>query len=486
MILLEREGDLGLLVELVSGLVERAEGGVALIEGPPGMGKTRLLEAASEQARRRGARVLTAHGAELEYKLAFGGVRQLLAPAVAPLEPAIQADLLRGPGAGAAAILGVSDLPVSSDGEPLFALAALVSNLADRDPLLLAVDDLQWLDEISARFVTYLVRRVEGQRVLVVATRRPIDPAAPDQPQAELPTARLIKPGPLSVDGVRRLLEGVLDQPIGLELAAACLRVTGGNPFLVVEVGREMADQPETGRAERVDDIAPATIGAAVLVRIRRLAPPAGTLASAVALFPNGTTLADAAAVAAIPETEAAAAADALVAAHVLAPDSRLAFEHPVMRTAVYEQLGRFGRRAGHARAADVLLARGADVEEIAAHVLAGEPSGSAMRVEILDEAAIRAERSGAVTAAARYLARALDEPPPLDRWVGFAHRLGRLQAQAGSPEAVSTLRRALDRATADERVQIAIDLINGPVRHRRPIRRRSAHPSGGARGRRS
>jgi hypothetical protein len=79
-ILLEREADLGLLVELVSGLVERGEGGVAVIEGPPGMGKTRLLAAAIEQARTSGGRVLTAHGSELEYKLAFGGVRQLLTP----------------------------------------------------------------------------------------------------------------------------------------------------------------------------------------------------------------------------------------------------------------------------------------------------------------------------------------------------------------------------------------------------------------------
>jgi DNA-binding CsgD family transcriptional regulator len=458
-VLLEREGDLDPLLELISGLIERAEGGVALVEGPPGVGKTRLLEVATEQARKRGGRVLTAHGNELEYELAFGGVRQLLAPAVAPVGPALLVDILRGPAADAGSILGVSNLPITPGGEPLYALAALVSNLAERDAVVLAVDDLQWLDEVSARFLSYLARRIEGQRVLILATRRPIDPAATELALDWPSTTLLIRPRPLSIDGVGRLLEDVLDTPISADLAAACARVSGGNPFLVVEVAREMADQPQAAQAERIDEIAPATIGAAVLARIRRLPSTAGMLASAIALFPNGTRLADAAAVAAIPESEAAGAADALIAAHVLAPDSRLAFEHPVMRKAVYEQLGRFGRRAGHARAADVLLARDADVEEIAAHVLAGEPSGNASRLAVLEAAAARSERSGAVPGAVRYLARALEEPPPADQWLRLAHRLGRLQAHAGSPDAVSTLRHALDRATGSERIQIAIDL---------------------------
>jgi DNA-binding CsgD family transcriptional regulator/predicted negative regulator of RcsB-dependent stress response len=129
------------------------------------------------------------------------------------------------------------------------------------------------------------------------------------------------------------------------------------------------------------------------------------------------------------------------------------------MRTAVYEHIGRFGRRAGHARAADVLAERGADVEEIAAHVLAGEPSGNASRVAVLEAAATRAERSGAIAGAVRYLARALEEPPQAERWFDITHRLGRLQAQAGAAEAVETLGRALELATGRDRIDVAIDL---------------------------
>ncbi|HET9347483.1 MAG TPA: AAA family ATPase [Candidatus Limnocylindrales bacterium] len=458
-VLLERESDLGLLVELVTSLVEHGAGGVAVIEGPPGAGKTRLLEAAREHALTRGANVLTAHGSELEHELTFGGVRQLLAPAIARLDPGLRTEVLRGPAAAAGSILGISEDLAPAAGEPLFALSALVSNLAEEQPVVLAVDDVQWLDAVSSRFLAYLARRVEGQRIVLLCARRP--QAGPD-PSIELgsaSTTTLIRPRPLSVEGVGRLLDEVLGAPVGPEVAAASARVTGGNPFLVVEVARELAEHPEAMPSGQIDGLAPASIGAAVLRRIKRLPEPAPTLASAVALFPDGTTLADAAAVAGIPEAKAAGAADALIAAHVLARSDRLAFEHPVMRTAVYEQLGRHGRRVGHARAADVLVARDADVEEIAAHVLATEPSGSADRVAILQEAAARAERTGAAVAAVRYLARALDEPPPDDQWVGLAHRMGRLQAQAGSSDAVATLRRALERAPVTERVQIAIDL---------------------------
>ena len=457
-VLVERDAELGLLVERLSGLVERAEGGVVVIEAPPGLGKTRLLEAATEQARLAGARVLTARGSELENELAFGGIRQLLAPVTA-LDPATRAEILRGSAAGAGPILGIGRSSATATGEPSYALWGLVSNLAERDPVVLAVDDLQWLDAGSTKFLAYLARRVEGQPVLILATRRPMDPTAPEFGPPGSSTTLIIRPHPLSRDGVGKLLEALLGPPTAPDLAAECLRVTGGNPFLVVEVARELRDQPEAGRIERIDEVAPASIGAAVLRRISRLPPPASTLASAIALFPNGTTLADAAAVAEIAPSKASRAADDLVAAHVLARDGRLVFEHPIMRTAVYEQLGRFGTRAGHARAADVLLTRAADVEEIAAHVLAGEPSGSASHVALLEAAADRAERSGAVAGAARYLARALEEPPPADRWVDLAHRLGRLQGQIGSPDAVSTLRQALERSTAGERVQIAIDL---------------------------
>jgi DNA-binding CsgD family transcriptional regulator len=459
-ILLERDGDLGSLLGLVDGLVDRGEGGVAIVEGPPGLGKTRLLEATVEHARARQVRLLRGTGSELEFELAFGAVRQFLGPTLARLDPATRRAVLRGPASMAPAILGAG-APYPDRREPMYALAALLSGLAEHDPVFLAADDIQWFDEESARFLAYLARRVEGQRILIVATRRPVEPGAADTARELSTSAPMIRPQPLTVDGVGRLAESILGSPVGPGLAAACARVTGGNPFLVVEVARALVGAPDDRRAEMVDEIAPRSIGAAVLSRIHRLPPPAAGLADAIALFPKGTTLAVAAAVADIPQAVAARAADTLVAAHALSPGTRLAFEHPVMRSAVYEQLGRFGRRSGHARAADVLLERDADVEEVAAHLLAGEPSGDRSHVAVLEAAATRAERAGAFSAAARYLARALEEPPPTDDRFALGHRLGRLQAQIGSPDAVGTLRQAFERAVGDERVAVAIDLAS-------------------------
>ena len=75
-VLFERDRDLGLLIDRVTGLADHAEGGVVIIEAPPGVGKTQLLAAAIELAQARSVRVLKAHGVELEHELAFGGVRQ--------------------------------------------------------------------------------------------------------------------------------------------------------------------------------------------------------------------------------------------------------------------------------------------------------------------------------------------------------------------------------------------------------------------------
>ncbi|HEU4918158.1 MAG TPA: ATP-binding protein, partial [Candidatus Limnocylindrales bacterium] len=264
-VLFERDRDLGLLIDRVTGLADHAEGGVVIIEAPPGVGKTQLLATAIELAQARSVRVLTAHGVELEHELAFGGVRQLCAPTLARLDPVAVRDVLRGPAAGAGPILGISDVPVPAGAEPLFALTAMVSNLAARGPVAIAVDDLQWLDEASARFLAYLARRLDGLPVLIVSATRPLDPPLPELATAWPPGTVFIRPEPLSANGVGRLLETVLGTPIGDDVVTACGRVTGGNPFLVTEIGRELAALPATGRAERVEEIAPAAVGAAVL-----------------------------------------------------------------------------------------------------------------------------------------------------------------------------------------------------------------------------
>ena len=143
-------------------------GGLVVVEGPAGIGKSRLLGAA--RARAAGSmRVLTARGSELEGEFAFGVVRQLFEAELAA--PERRRALLAGAAAPAAAVFGEPD--AGSGGGASFAslhgLFWLVLNLAEERPLLLAVDDLHWCDRPSLLFLAYLARRLESQPVVLLA-----------------------------------------------------------------------------------------------------------------------------------------------------------------------------------------------------------------------------------------------------------------------------------------------------------------------------
>jgi DNA-binding CsgD family transcriptional regulator len=256
----------------------------------------------------------------------------------------------------------------------------------------------------------------------------------PDHPAGALRSAsRALSPQPLSVDAIARLVPG--RDPKEAHDAS------GGNPLLAVEIARAPA-------GVALADIGPESVGLSVLSRVRSVSPDAVALAEAVALFPTGATLEDAAAVAGLQPAAAARAADGLIAASVLEAGERLAFLHPVMRTAVYEQRGAFARRQGHGAAARVLRDRDAPLESVAAHLLLAAPGGDPDNVRILTTAAADALAAAAPRAAIRYLERALEEPVP----AGLARfevlfELGRLQARVGRPDSIDSLRRAADAA---------------------------------------
>ena len=177
--LLEREQELASLRELV----ERAhsgEGRLAILEGPAGIGKTRLLAEARRDADEVGMRVLAARGGELEREFPFGVVRQLFEPLLVDQEARSQ--LLDGVAAPATAVFDTLGEPGAGAADPSFAVLhglfwLTVNAVADR-PALLAVDDLHWCDHPSLRFLAYLARRLEGMPVLVVAGLRPAEPGA--------------------------------------------------------------------------------------------------------------------------------------------------------------------------------------------------------------------------------------------------------------------------------------------------------------------
>src|SRR5215216_3807424 len=178
----ERERESALLA---AALARVADGGaLVVVEGPPGIGKTRLIGLARRRARDAGLLPLSARGSELEQRVPFGIVRQLLDPLVLGADPARRAALFDGAAAPAASVFESG----GGDGEPddvlpmLHGLFWLVSNLAREQPLALLFDDAQWSDAPSLHFLAYLAPRLEDVAAATVVATRPVvdagDPTA--------------------------------------------------------------------------------------------------------------------------------------------------------------------------------------------------------------------------------------------------------------------------------------------------------------------
>jgi len=450
--LLERDAELNALIGRLDALAVSGRSQAVLVEGVPGIGKTSLLRALVATARQRGGmRVLTARGAELEIELAFGAVRQLFAPVVT-LTEAERVRALSGPASLAAAVLGLREMQHDDLADPLYALSWLATNLAETAPVVMAIDDMHWLDAESSRFVAYLAQRIEGVPVLLVGSARLRDRGAATSPlDAFREIASIVSPQPLSEAATAAVL-GDAASP------ADAHRVTGGNPFLLAELSRALERAP----GAPLDELATRSAAQFVLRRVNRISADAVALANAVALFPAGSELADAARVARLRPMAAASAADALIDAQVLvAAGTQVDFLHPLMRSAVYDELGTFARRSGHAVAAEALKARGAPAEEVAAHLLAGEPAGEPDNLRILRAAADQAVAAVAPRAAVRYLERAVAEgAAELVERRELLLELGRWQRITGHEAAQATLARALEESVGTpEHVRAAIEL---------------------------
>ena len=156
----------------------------------------------------------------------------------------------------------------------------LTVNLSVDTPVLLVVDDLHWRDRASLRFITYLVRRLEGLPVLVLATMRPaqseVDAALVGEVAGD-PLTVTIRPRPLGADSASALVHERLGQDVAPAFSAACHAATGGNPLLLDELLKALAVEgvrPDVAHIGVVADLGPAAVSRSVLLRLRRLRPP--------------------------------------------------------------------------------------------------------------------------------------------------------------------------------------------------------------------
>ncbi|MGH3550004.1 MAG: AAA family ATPase [Pseudonocardiaceae bacterium] len=464
--LLERGGELA-GIEAAVATLGSGHGGVLLIQGAAGIGKSALLCVLCELAAGQGAQTLSARASELERDFGFGVVRQLLEARVVRAGGSERAELLAGAARLAGPVLGLDGAGVGDSFAALHRLYWLVANLAVDAPVVLAVDDLHWADEPSLRWLVYLCHRLEGLPVLVAATTRPPRPGhAPLLAELlALSGVQILCPSPLSEPAVAELVCERLGAQPDPVFVAACAKVSGGNPFVLRELIFDLAAdgiEPDVAQAAGLAERVPGQVERVVSARLGRLDQAAARLAQAVAVLGEGSGLRLAAALTELDIDAAAAAADALVTAELLATGRPLRFVHPLVRSTVYEQLPAGVRSQAHARAARLLAGERAEPEQIAAQLLAGEPAGNPDAVRALRVAAAAALARGAPETAVTYLHRALAEPPTESVRAAVLGELGGAERIALDPAAVVHLEQAW-QATTDPvaRARLAGQLAN-------------------------
>jgi len=463
--LLERGEELARIEQAVAA-VRRGHGGVLVNQGAAGIGKSSLLQAACEHAAIQQVHTLTARASELERDFGFGVVRQLLEVRLIRAAESERAELLAGAAALAGPVLGLGGA-VGDSFAALHGLYWLVANLTIGGPAVLAVDDLQWADEPSLRWLVYLWHRLEGLPVLVAATTRP--PRSGHSPLlTELLAVRgiqIVRPGPLSEAAVGRLVSAGLGARPDPAFVSSCAAATGGNPFMLRELILDLtADGVEPGAAQaaKVAERVPGRVERTVLARLGRLDQEAAQFVHALAVLGEGSELRLVAALAGFDVGTATAAADALPIAELLAESRPLRFVHPLVRSAVYEQLAPGARAQAHARAARLLMRDGAENEQVAAQLLLCEPVGDPDAVHALRAAAAAALAGGAPDTAVGYLRRALAEPPTGSVRAAVLRELGSAEQIARDPAAVVHLELARQATTDPKaRAQLADQLAD-------------------------
>jgi DNA-binding CsgD family transcriptional regulator len=451
--LLERTTALRSLLECAEAAAS-GEGCLAIIEGEPGIGKTRLLERALEMLSTGSWLILRARGGELESEYAFGVVRQLFETEVMQRGGIDAAGVLRGAAELARPVLANEPVPAGGGGSgfaSLHGLYWLVVNLAGERPLVLAIDDAHWADGASLRWLAYCARRLEGLPILLLVTQRPTStPAANTELHRALEQAATltVHPQPLSRAAVEQLTSSWLGDRGVADVAAACHAMTGGNPFLVIELMRSLAPRTDVSAA-LVQRAAPDKIARSARRRVERLgelADDALRLAEAAAVFAHGVPLPHAADLAGLALERAASAADALVAAGVLARSVPVEFTHPVVRSSLYRSVPQARRSLMHARAAEILMNAGERTDEVAAHLLRAPPQRSAAVVDLLLRVASAALGRGAPETAVPLLRRALAEQPAGSRSGEVLRLLGTAESLVQDPRSTGHLSAAIER----------------------------------------
>ncbi|HEY1276459.1 MAG TPA: AAA family ATPase [Thermoleophilaceae bacterium] len=446
--LIGRARELEAIVAALASVRRGRAGTCVAFAGALGLGKSSLMRELEGRADARGDLVLTGQGSEWEAGIPYGVTSDALSDYLASL-PAPDLERVTD---GLAADLGVA-LPAVASAPPggaaveaeryrtHRALRELVGRLADRHPLVLALDDLHWADGETAELVAHLIRHPPPRTLLALAYR----PA-----QVAAAVAAAVERG--SRDGRCELLElhplteaesrEVLGERVPPATRPNVVRESGGNPLFLEQLARaagEVAGATAAGAPADAD--VPPVVLAAIESELAALGPPERALAQGGAVAGEPFEIELAAAAADMREGDALPALDALLAADLVRTTDaprRFVFRHPVVRRAVYQAAGAGWRLGAHGRVAAALRSRDAPLARIAEHVERSARPGDEEAAATLLEAG-RAAATQAPATAARLFQAALDLLPAGDA----AHRLEALVSLATSLGAAGRLEEA-------------------------------------------
>ncbi len=442
--IVDRDRELASISDAVRSAID-GDGRVVLIEGPAGIGKTRLLR--EVRARAGSATVLAARGSQLEREYGFGVIRQLFEPIVAVAD---QDALFAGAAASARSVFQTQQDSAASGADTTFGvlhgLYWLTAGLAARSPLIITVDDVQWCDVGSLRFLGFLAHRLEGLPAVLVVTLRTGEQHDNEDLLTEIVSEEgvlVVTPRPLSSSGVDELVRARLGDDPDEAFVAACRRTTGGNPLLLRQLLRALESdgiRPTASNVDTVRAIGSRAVSSLVLRRFARMPADSRAAARAVAILGDGASVPRVAALTGLDQHAVAEAIGALARAEVMRHEYPLEFVHPLVRDAVYGDIPVGTREIQHELAARQLAETGAPAEQIAAQLLKSPPRGDQQTVEILRTAAARSATQGAPDGAATYLRRALLEPPAPELLPRLYLELGRVETMTDVPAALEHL----------------------------------------------
>ena len=396
-----------------------ARGGVLVLRGRPGVGKSALLDDAVAAAA--GMRVLRATGVESEFDLPFAALHQLLRPVLGHTDrlPAPQADAL---GAAFGLVANGQDNRFLTS----VAVLAMLDELTTESPVLCVIDDAQWLDDASATALSFVARRVEADRIAVLFAARDGDARqffAPGLPE--------LRVDGLEAEAAGELLAERVDVPIPPEVLSRLVEATGGNPLALVELPSMITPGQLSGREPLPWPLPMTDAVQRIFVRqVRRLSDHTQRLllvASADETYRLATVLAAAAQLGVAAEALDSAEQADLVEIH----SGQLAFRHPLVRSSIYQSATDAERRTAHRALSDVLIGE-ADVDRRAWHLALAAVRPDESVVQLLEQTAVRARRRGGLEAACTALARAAELTAEPESRAGRLAAAGQSAWQAG------------------------------------------------------